>query len=111
VVDDVLSKHWRKVMGYYVRPMPNKKKEPKWKIQFVSYDVGRNILTECLICETLFVEILMNVIVLDTCEKELKKLPVNVLEDFVDAVAKLSIGLKLGMPLSRKMEGMGKSVH
>lgn len=37
VVDDVLTKHWRVSMGYYVRAMPNKKKEPRWKVQFVSY--------------------------------------------------------------------------
>lgn len=53
----------------------------------------------------------MKVIVLDVCQKELTKFPKEILEDFVDAVAKLSQGLQLSMPLSKPMPIIGKNVH
>ena len=53
----------------------------------------------------------MDVEILDVCKKELRGFPKEVLEDFLDAVAKLRRGLTLSMPLSRKMNSLGAQVY
>ena len=45
----------------------------------------------------------MDIEIIDSCKKELKNFPEEVLKDFLDAVAKLKNGLTLSMPLSRKI--------
>lgn len=51
------------------------------------------------------------IIVLSQCEKELKKFPVEVLNDFLDAIAKLKNGLTLSMPLSKAMGSIYGGLH
>ncbi len=53
----------------------------------------------------------MDVFVLKACEKEMKLFPDEVVKNFLDAVAKLSGGLTLSMPLSRTMPSVGKNIH
>lgn len=53
----------------------------------------------------------MDVFVLDTCEKELKSFSKEVLEQLPDLIAKLKIGVPLTMPVSKKMDSIGKSVY
>jgi phage-related protein len=48
--------------------------------------------------------------ILETCKKELRTFPEEILEDFLDAVAKLKDGISLSMPLSRKMPSIGPLV-
>ena len=69
------------------------------------------LLNKCLICETMREGSNMDVEVLDTCKKELRDFPKEVLIDFLDAVARLSEGIVLTMPLSRKMPTIGKQVY
>lgn len=52
----------------------------------------------------------MDVEILETCKKELKEFPDEILEDFLDAVAKLREGINLSMPLSKKMPSIGPQV-
>jgi phage-related protein len=49
--------------------------------------------------------------VLNVCEKELKKFPREVLEDFLDAISKLREGVFLSMPLSKHMPSIDKDTH
>ena len=53
----------------------------------------------------------LDVVILDVCNKELRSFPKEVLEDFLDAVAKLRLGQNLSLPLSRPMPDSGKGVH
>lgn len=53
----------------------------------------------------------MDVVVLPQCEAELKNFPKEVLGDLLDCVAKLRLGIKLSMPLSRTMPSLGKAIH
>lgn len=53
----------------------------------------------------------LEIIILSQCEKELKELPVEALEDFLDAVAKLQNELLLTMPLSRSLSKIHVSLH
>ena len=53
----------------------------------------------------------MDVVILETCRKELSSFPSEVIEDFTDAVAKLSVGLRLKMPLSKDMSSVARGVH
>ena len=53
----------------------------------------------------------MEVEILDVCKKELRKFPDEIIAEFIDAVAKLEIGLNLSMPLSKQMPSIGKQVH
>ncbi|MBL6991094.1 MAG: type II toxin-antitoxin system RelE/ParE family toxin [Bacteriovoracaceae bacterium] len=53
----------------------------------------------------------MDIVILDTCKKELKDFSENIISDFLDALAKLKNGVNLSMPLSRKMEGLEGNVH
>ena len=53
----------------------------------------------------------MKVVVLDVCRKEMESFPEEVREDFLDAVALLSQGLTLRMPLSKTMPSIGNNVH
>ena len=46
------------------------------------------------------------IIILSGCEKELKRLPQEIIDDLWDAIAKLRNGLKLTMPLSRSMSSI-----
>ncbi len=52
----------------------------------------------------------MRVEILETCRKEIKKFPENIKMDLFELVNDLSCGLNLSMPLSRKMDGMGRGV-
>jgi len=52
----------------------------------------------------------MEVRILNSCKKELEELPDDIIEGFIDAIAKLQIGLTLKMPLSRQMLSIGKQV-
>lgn len=51
------------------------------------------------------------VVVLEVCRKELRVFPVDVLDEFLDAVALLKSGAVLSMPLSKSMASVGKGVH
>ena len=53
----------------------------------------------------------MDVVILPQCEAELKNFPKEVLGDLLDCVAKLRLGIKLSMPLSRTMPSLGKAIH
>ncbi len=53
----------------------------------------------------------MDIFILKTCRKELSSFPLEVMEDFTDAVAKLAIGLRLKMPLSKEMPSIARGVH
>ena len=53
----------------------------------------------------------LEVIILPQCEKELKTLSSDVIEDFLDAVSKLQDGLSLTMPLSRPMNSIHISLY
>ena len=52
----------------------------------------------------------MKVIVLDTCRKEIRDFPENIKLDLLELINDLSSGLSLMMPVSKRMEGMGKGV-
>lgn len=45
------------------------------------------------------------------CSREIVDLPLSVREDLADALARLDLGLKLSMPLSRPMPSLGKGIH
>lgn len=53
----------------------------------------------------------LEIIILSQCEKELKDLPKEVIEDFLDVVAKLQNGIKLTMPLSKSLSNIHGSLH
>jgi phage-related protein len=48
--------------------------------------------------------------ILDTCLKEIHKFPKDVIKDILDVVVRMQSGESLGMPLSRSMSSIGKSV-
>jgi phage-related protein len=50
-------------------------------------------------------------LILESCRKELSNFPMEVIEDLTDAVAKLAVGLRLKMPLSKEMPSIGRGVH
>lgn len=53
----------------------------------------------------------MNIKILNVCEKELKKFPVEVIEDFLEAITRLEKGIVLSMPLSKHMPSINKNTH
>lgn len=53
----------------------------------------------------------LEIIILSQCERELKEFPVEVLEDFLDAIAKLQNELLLTMPLSKSLSNIHVSLH
>lgn len=53
----------------------------------------------------------MDIKILNVCEKELKKFPREVLEDLLDAIARLGKGVILNMPLSKHMPSIDKNAH
>lgn len=53
----------------------------------------------------------LDVVILDSCRKELLSFPQEVREDFVDVVAKLRRGISLIMPLSKPMPQIGRGVY
>lgn len=53
----------------------------------------------------------MDVVVLEQCEKEIRKFPIEIREKLADAIARLQSGLVLSMPLSRSMPSVGSNVH
>jgi len=65
-------------------------------------------LTVCLIYETLRISM---IVVHPACQKEVEALSELIRGDLADALAKLDVGLKLSMPLSRPMSSIGKGVH
>ncbi len=52
----------------------------------------------------------MEVVVLNSCLKEIQEFPDSVREDLFEAINDLKMNVRLSMPLSRKMEGMGHGV-
>ena len=52
----------------------------------------------------------MKVVILDSCLKEIKKFPDTAKQSVFELVSDLQAGIQLSMPLSRKMDGMGKGV-
>ncbi len=52
----------------------------------------------------------MDLVILSSCRKELEEFPNKVKEDLFDVLRDLKEGLRLSMPLSRKMAGMGVGV-
>lgn len=50
----------------------------------------------------------MDIIVTETCEKEILGFPEQIRRNFLEVVNDLKNGVVLSMPLSRKMEGMPK---
>lgn len=52
----------------------------------------------------------MDIVVLSQCRRELDEFPEKVKEDIFDTLRDLREGLRLSMPLSRKMVGMGEGV-
>jgi phage-related protein len=51
------------------------------------------------------------VTVLDACRREIAALSDEIRSDLADAIARLEIGLRLSMPLSRPMPNIGRSAH
>ena len=45
------------------------------------------------------------------CQREVLLLPADVRGDLADALARLDMGLRLSMPLSRPMTAIGQGVH
>ncbi len=45
------------------------------------------------------------------CEREIEGIPKSVREDLADALARLELGQRLSMPLSRPMPSVGPGVH
>ena len=52
----------------------------------------------------------MEVVTLDACWKEVRSFPERIKFDLFELVSDLSSGISLSMPVSKKMEGMGKGV-
>ncbi len=48
--------------------------------------------------------------ILDTCLKEIKKFPDEIVKDILDITVRMQNGEALEMPLSRSMSSIGKSV-
>lgn len=48
--------------------------------------------------------------ILDTCLKEIKSFPEDIIKDILDITVRMQNGETLGMPLSRSMASIGKSV-
>jgi phage-related protein len=53
----------------------------------------------------------LDVVILDSCKKELTNFPENILQDLLDVIAKLKEGLILSMPLCRSMPNIDKGVY
>ncbi len=51
------------------------------------------------------------VVVLESCKREIQRMPRPVLEDLADALTRLDEGHTLSMPLSRPMSAIGPGVH
>ena len=51
------------------------------------------------------------ILFLEACRREIGAFPDEIREDLADALAKLDVGLRLAMPLSRPMPSIGKGVH
>jgi phage-related protein len=56
-------------------------------------------------------EIVVDVIVLDQCKKEIDDFPFEVKEDLFDTLRDLREGMQLTMPVSKRMLGMGPCVY
>ena len=54
---------------------------------------------------------LLDIVILNQCQRELKELPRETLEDFLDAISKIKSGLHLSMPLSRSLSEIHKSLN
>lgn len=52
----------------------------------------------------------MEIIILPQCKKEIEEFPYDVQVDLADHLSDLAGGLNPGMPISRKMKGMGQNV-
>ncbi len=52
----------------------------------------------------------MDVLILNSCSKEIEDFPEVIKVDLFEAINDLKSGLTLSMPLSRRMEGMGPGV-
>ena len=53
----------------------------------------------------------MKVVVLEVCRKEILKFPKPVIAEFFELISDLEEGLTLSMPVSTKMEGIGKGAN
>ena len=53
----------------------------------------------------------MRIVVLSACEKEIKDFPKGIKLDLLELINDLSSGLVLSMPVSKRMESMGKGVY
>ncbi len=53
----------------------------------------------------------MKVVILDTCLKEINRFPNNAKQAVFELISDLQAGIQLSMPLSKRMEGMGKGVY
>ena len=51
------------------------------------------------------------IVIVGPCRQEVLALPEEVRSDLADALARLELGLKLSMPLSRPMPAIGRGVH
>ena len=50
------------------------------------------------------------IIILKQCQKEILDFPIDIREELADVIARLELGLSLGMPLSKQMPSLGKGV-
>jgi len=55
--------------------------------------------------------LLVNVVVLEVCKKEIKPFPEDIIKDFLDALGQLRKGINLSMPLSRPMPSIASNTH
>jgi len=53
----------------------------------------------------------MKVIVLDVCQKEISKFPESIKLTLLELINDLSSGLVLSMPVSKRMEGIGRGAY
>lgn len=53
----------------------------------------------------------MGVEIIDVCRKELREFPQEILEDFMELLAKLREGLILSMPVARKLSSLGPQIY
>ena len=51
------------------------------------------------------------IVILKACRREIESFPEDIRSDLADALARLDAGLRLSMPLSRPMPGIGNGVH
>ena len=51
------------------------------------------------------------IVIVGPCQREVLTFPAEVRGDLADALARLDVGMKLFMPLSRPMPSIGRGVH